>query len=289
LDLRNGNNSNISYFNAFSNLSLSCIYVDDRNAGYLSTWNIDPIANFVETQMECVTYTYVPDNNFEQALIDLGYDNILDDSVLTANISEVVQLNIQNKSISDLTGIKDFKSLVELNCSNNQLTNMDLSQDTALTILYCNANNILNINISQNTNLSYLRCDNNQLSTLDLSQNNNLSFLRCNNNQLSNLDLLQNTSLTNFWCSDNQLTSLDIRNGNNINFINFDANPNPSLTCIFVDDKNASYLSAWDTDQASHFVETQTECFSLTYIPDNNFEQALIDYSRSPILQVAYN
>ena len=31
--------------------------------------------------------TYVPDNNFEQALIDLGYDDVLDDSVLTANIS----------------------------------------------------------------------------------------------------------------------------------------------------------------------------------------------------------
>ena len=31
--------------------------------------------------------TYVPDNNFEQALIDLGYDDALDDSVLTANIS----------------------------------------------------------------------------------------------------------------------------------------------------------------------------------------------------------
>jgi hypothetical protein len=31
--------------------------------------------------------TYVPDNNFDQALIDLGYDDVLDDSVLTANIS----------------------------------------------------------------------------------------------------------------------------------------------------------------------------------------------------------
>jgi len=29
--------------------------------------------------------TYVPDDNFEQALIDLGYDDVLDDYVLTAN------------------------------------------------------------------------------------------------------------------------------------------------------------------------------------------------------------
>jgi hypothetical protein len=31
--------------------------------------------------------TYVPDDNFEQAIIDLGYDDTLDDFVLTQNIS----------------------------------------------------------------------------------------------------------------------------------------------------------------------------------------------------------
>ena len=36
--------------------------------------------------------TYVPDDNFEQALINQGYDNLLDDSVLTANISELTAL-----------------------------------------------------------------------------------------------------------------------------------------------------------------------------------------------------
>jgi hypothetical protein len=32
--------------------------------------------------------TYVPDDNFEQALIDYGYDDVLDDYVLTSNISK---------------------------------------------------------------------------------------------------------------------------------------------------------------------------------------------------------
>jgi len=48
--------------------------------------------------------THVPDNNFEQALIDLGYDDELDDYVLTANISGVTELIVSSKSISDLTG-----------------------------------------------------------------------------------------------------------------------------------------------------------------------------------------
>ena len=30
--------------------------------------------------------TYIPDDNFEQAIIDLGFDDILDDYVLTSNI-----------------------------------------------------------------------------------------------------------------------------------------------------------------------------------------------------------
>ena len=34
-------------------------------------------------------YTYVPDNNFEQRLIDLFFDDVLDNYVLTENISSV--------------------------------------------------------------------------------------------------------------------------------------------------------------------------------------------------------
>ena len=82
--------------------------------------------------------TYVPDNNFEQALIDLNYDDTLDDSVLTANISGVTNLDVNSKSISDLTGIEDFTALTSLDCggtgsSSNQLTSLDVSSNTALT------------------------------------------------------------------------------------------------------------------------------------------------------------
>ena len=58
--------------------------------------------------------TYVPDNNFEQALIDLGYDDTLDDSVLTVNISGVTSLDVEYQEISDLTGIAGFTALTDL-------------------------------------------------------------------------------------------------------------------------------------------------------------------------------
>ncbi|MCK5028249.1 MAG: hypothetical protein KAR57_01355, partial [Bacteroidales bacterium] len=71
--------------------------------------------------------TYIPDDNFEQALIDLGFDSgALDDSVTTANISVITELNIDNKSISSLIGIEDFTALTYLNCYSNQLTSLDV-------------------------------------------------------------------------------------------------------------------------------------------------------------------
>lgn len=54
--------------------------------------------------------TSIPDANFEQVLIDLGYDSILDGYVTTANISGIATLNIEYKRITDLTGIEDFRS-----------------------------------------------------------------------------------------------------------------------------------------------------------------------------------
>ena len=57
---------------------------------------------------------YVPDNNFDQKLIDWGYDDTFDDYVLTANISGVTDLDISKEAISDLIGIEDFTTLTEL-------------------------------------------------------------------------------------------------------------------------------------------------------------------------------
>ena len=49
--------------------------------------------------------TYVPDDNFEQELINLGYDSGgLDDSVATSQIINITYLSLSNDSIADLTG-----------------------------------------------------------------------------------------------------------------------------------------------------------------------------------------
>ena len=69
--------------------------------------------------------TYIPNNLFEQALIDLGLDDILDDYVLTSSIDTVNSLDISNKLIGDLTGIEDFALLTNLYCDSNLFVLME--------------------------------------------------------------------------------------------------------------------------------------------------------------------
>ena len=98
--------------------------------------------------------TFIPDDNFEQALIDLGLDDILDDSVITANIEEVSLLDLNCLMIFDITGIEDFTNLEILNLSNNFLDNIDLSQNNNLTELDISSNGFEIINLDNNLNLT---------------------------------------------------------------------------------------------------------------------------------------
>ena len=64
--------------------------------------------------------TFTPDDAFEQALINLDLDDMLDDSVTTSSIDTVQMLFIPNLGITDMTGIEDFTALTDLFCYDNQ-------------------------------------------------------------------------------------------------------------------------------------------------------------------------
>ena len=220
--------------------------------------------------------TYVPDNNFEQHLINLGFDNILDDSVLTSNISNIGGINLSNKSISDLAGIEDFTSLIELYCGDNQLTSLDVSNNTALINLDCEYNQLTSLDLSTNTALTTLHCNTNQLTSLDLSNNLALAGLRCDDNQLTSLyvsvttaltylncesnyieclDISTNTALTDLNCSNNLLEQLTTKNGNWINNLSVNA-LNNNLTCVEVDNIGTA-TNDWSFDS---FATLTTNC-----------------------------
>lgn len=231
LNLKNANNDKFAYLNLTNNPNLTCIQVDDvaySNANWAA--KKDAGASF---NTNCAQkYTLIPDPNFEKALILNGLDSgAVDGKVLTSNISNVTDLFISSKSISNLSGIQDFTSLVNLDVDNNQLTNIDVSKNTSLNFLSVGDNQITTLDVSNNTNLTDLYFHNNQVSSIDVSKNitlqmlnftgNNvtdldvskniyLSHLYCGSNQLSSLDISKNTFLTNLSCEHNQITSLDL-------------------------------------------------------------------------------
>ena len=109
---------------------------------------------------------------------------MFDDYVETAGIDTITYLNVTSSSISDLTGIEDFSALRELFCYSNQITFLDLSN---------------------NTQLFEVSCANNQLISLDVRNGNNQGLLWFNsmNNQMLNCIDVNDTAWANSnWSKD---------------------------------------------------------------------------------------
>jgi len=180
----------------------------------------------------------IPDANFKTALINQGVD-INNDGEIQVTEAEIVNvLDIAFMEINSLEGIQSFTSLNQLDCSDNNLVELDFSQNTNLSILYCDYNDLTDINISKNLNLGFFSCSRNEISSIDISQNlnlinfnishnnistidvsqhQNLSTLRCSFNNLSELDVTQNVGLKDLSCGANNLSSLDV--GHNIGLL----------------------------------------------------------------------
>ena len=125
--------------------------------------------------------TYVPDDNFEAYLEANGMGNGIanDDYVTTSSIDTLTSLNVGWENISDLTGIENFISLVGLQCYGNQLTSLDLSQNTSLEWLECNNNQITSLDLSHNSVLYYFNIGNNPFTCLNIANGNSLNFSDC--------------------------------------------------------------------------------------------------------------
>ncbi|WP_053989928.1 T9SS type A sorting domain-containing protein [Mangrovimonas sp. TPBH4] len=211
--------------------------------------------------------TYIPDNNFEQALIELGFDDIMDNQVLTENISSITFLSVQNKSISDLTGIEDFTSFVEFMCSNNNLESLDLSQNTAIKYLYFTGNSLITeFDASQLPLLRHLFCSYTGLTSLDLSQNPDFQQLICSNTGITSLDLSNNLDLVSIYAKNNNLQFVDLRNNNNSSIWEFNFINNPILPYIYLDNCVFSSANWANVGTNTVFVENEgeTECISLS-------------------------
>ncbi|WP_298766278.1 leucine-rich repeat domain-containing protein [uncultured Polaribacter sp.] len=263
LNIANGNNASFTFLQIVNNPLLTCITADAATpATGLTGWNKDYQHTF---SVACASQqlTYVPDDNFEQYLIGRGYDSgPLDDHVPTANINTLTSLVMNYRSISDLTGIEDFKDLKILKLEGNLLADPDLSKNLMLEELILNSNPLTNLDITKNIHLKVLQTFDCSLGTIDVSRNIDLEvlWLRKSNitaisidtninlkdldiarNPIQNINLINNINLNSLSCSGTNISNIDVSFMPLLTLI--DANGMPNLKSLNVrNGNNTSFI-----------------------------------------------
>lgn len=154
----------------------------------------------------------IPDANFLAALIDRGVDINGDGQIQVSEAEAVTGLIVISSQIQSVTGLNKFINLTYFVCSDNQITELDLSNLLNLRSLDCSENLITELDLSNQVNFQNLYCGSNQITELDLNRHTNLNHLECYKNKITELDLNNQVNLTRLRCYQNQLSELNITN-----------------------------------------------------------------------------
>ena len=208
---------------------------------------------------------------------------------LTINGSGVTYLKSINCSNSQLTSLNlnGLSNLNSLNCSNNKLTALNLTNLANLEYLDFSRNKISTLNLSLIPNLKHLNVNNNKLTSLNISGLSNLEYLDCSNdastdiigNQITTLDIAGLTNLKYLDCSNysfdgilgaagNIITSLDVNNLVQLEQLKLSKN---RLTTLLVNG-----LTNLTTLDCSYNLLTSLDLIGLTNITNLNYSHNLL-------------
>lgn len=137
----------------------------------------------------------------------------------------LVGINWESCRIEGTLSLASLKHLVSLNCSNNNITSLDVSQNTNLETLQCSTNKMKQLDISKNAELTNLDCSSNELTALDITNCNKLKYLNLSYNALEKWDSSSaNKDLLEFNCSKNQIRNIDTANYSALTTLNCSGN-----------------------------------------------------------------
>ena len=145
----------------------------------------------------------------------LEHLNCYDTSISFLDVSQNTKLETLHcggTQISELN-LENNLALCELGCSRlENLTEIDISKNTALTRLFLSAAKITKLDVSNQPLLSFLACNDTGITELDVSQNPELVQLYCEQTRITSLDVSHNPKLNDLQCYGCGLTELDITN-----------------------------------------------------------------------------
>lgn len=187
----------------------------------------------------------IPDPNFKQRVISLGFDTNSDNQIQVSEAEKVTKLYVDHLGIVNLEGINQFTNLEELGCYDNLLTTLDVSKLKKLKYLYAYNNKIGNLNTTGLTQLEHLYVQNNffiasldvskmlqlkelyfsanRVTSLDVSGLNLLEKIEGENNRISTVALRKAPALKSVNLKNNEMTvTVDIRGLTNLEYFNFE-------------------------------------------------------------------
>ena len=145
-----------------------------------------------------------------KALLYQALGKVPGSPIYDSDVDTMTVVDVSEAGIKSLAGIEYFTSLTKLYCSDNELTALNVSKNTALWVLDCSGNQLTALDVTKNTALFYFLCFYNKLTALDVSKNTELFQFGCGNNELTALDVSKNTALRLLSCGSNKLTALDV-------------------------------------------------------------------------------
>ena len=164
----------------------------------------------------------------EPVALDLNHQGLVidannDGEIQTEEASNVSFLNIMDSGIVSVDGIENFTNLQSLYCSRNQIANLDYNLPV-LKKLECYENRLTHLDVTNFPQLSFIDCNNNLIAALDL-RSVTIASLDCSNNSISEIYFGQ-LQYCQLILRDNLLTNLEIINpGKLIDFIDISYNP----------------------------------------------------------------
>ena len=201
--------------------------------------------------------------------------------VLTASeIEACKKISLPSWNITDLTGIEYFYALEELNVDGNELTTLDLSENTSLKVVSCMDNELTSLTLGSGVRLQELYCNGNQLTALDLSYKAALVTLDCSDNQLISLDVSHNPDLHTLICYGNSISKISITNcGLLIELIK--EHPFEEKNGVWESDgKITEFMSVpgkMIVDIGVAIYDEGTLVINSTNFPDNNFRKYILE------------
>ena len=216
-------------------VTLICVYNDIAELDLsqnLKLKELDISVNDVISSIDNIASTELT------SLVMEGCSNITELDV--SRYTQLEHLNCYDTSISFLDVSQNTK-LETLHCGGTQISELNLENNLVLCELGCSRlENLTEIDISKNTALTRLFLSAAKITKLDVSNQPLLSFLACNDTGITELDVSQNPELVQLYCEQTRITSLDVNHNPKLNDLQcygcglteLDITNNPVLTAL---------------------------------------------------------